>query len=91
MYDAFKLRERSIIHSVEFNEVGPTLPHAVSLVRLRLNAEDQDFEGIPSLERLNKWVPDSSYNNADGSVTEALELQKVSGVARRMETHFSCR
>lgn len=74
----------------ESNEVGSALPFALTLSvgHLSLDPENLEVKGI--LAGLSNTDPPSSYYTADGSVAEALELQIVSGVARRMEIHFSC-
>lgn len=84
IYEVFKTRKRSIIQTVEFNEVGPALPQALALVHTMIKQDLLE----EALEELNN--PESDYWKADGSIPEALALQNVAIVARRLENHYSC-
>lgn len=87
LLEVYKARKKSIFRSVLENEVGPVLPFATALIRVRAAVEKNDGEQIFS--KLND--AESDCWKEDIQAREAFELSRVASIVNRLEVHFSLR
>ncbi|EJD04341.1 uncharacterized protein FOMMEDRAFT_155473 [Fomitiporia mediterranea MF3/22] len=86
VHNTFLPRRRTIMREVGLNEIGPALPWAFALVRMKYALEEAPLQVV--VEGLTDTSPDSAYWNIDIGGREAKALPIVSAATRRLESFF---